>query len=295
MKYKVGDKVRVKEALVEEAKYGGLLFIHEMSKYCGMVATILSRTDWEPCPYYDLDIDIYHRFAWSDEMLEPVYKGRKEPEHSFEAPKLDLSLFEKYIAPKEDTHMKNVFATIDDTRIDKTCNKKVDTVTTYAWGVKGGSWTTCDKTEYDPYVGALVAAAKITATQFEEAHLLYDLAMNMWGTDTSKAILKTLANRAFGGMFENAYAKWQRQIAQTEKWTKEQSLKCKVCGKTFDTEDEARAHEQWHIDNKKTRRQRYLDRKEAKKRMAEAEREKRIKAYVDAFTALGDEKKRRGI
>ena len=188
------------------------------------------------------------------------------------------------IIEKEKKPMKE-FGKVEGTRIDKTCNTKVETVTTYASCANGSATTICDKENYDAYTGALVAAAKITANKSKDAMRLYKLAINMWDDvmtipDSAIAILKTLANEAFDGGFENAYKKWQRQIKAEEKAQTEKELRCAVCGKRFDTPEDARKHEQWHSDKREAKRQRYFERCEAKRRIAEKEREERISKYM---------------
>ena len=77
MKFKVGDKVRIREELEVENVYDCFRFTGGMRQYKNKIATI---TDL--CYFYDLDID-NNRFCWTDEMLEPVqediieYNGKK--------------------------------------------------------------------------------------------------------------------------------------------------------------------------------------------------------------------------
>lgn len=79
MKFKVGDKVRVREDLVVDRKYGGLTFVSSMKIYCGIVFTV-DRILHGYVSYYELD-EI--PWAWTDEMLEP-YNDNEEA-HKFEA------------------------------------------------------------------------------------------------------------------------------------------------------------------------------------------------------------------
>lgn len=192
---------------------------------------------------------------------------------------------------EESPIMKNTFTAVDSQRLDKTCNQRIPTKHTIAWGCDGTcTVAVCDKSEYDAHTGALVAAAKITAHKTEEAMLMYNLAMNMWGTETSTAILKTLADRAMGGSFENVYKKWQKQIEQEEKKRYKDSITCSICGRWYNegedgtkypfTPAEKEEHEKWHEANRKAKRIRYQERSEAKKRIAEAEREGRITEYI---------------
>ena len=69
MKYKVGDKVRIKNNLDVNSMYGGWMFNCLMEEYKGKLATITEAIDFKQ--YYHLDTD-NKRFCWTDEMLEGV-------------------------------------------------------------------------------------------------------------------------------------------------------------------------------------------------------------------------------
>lgn len=171
-------------------------------------------------------------------------------------------------------------------RIDTTCNKWVDTVTTYARNETHAFTTKCDKVNYDAYTGALIASAKMTASQSKDAKRFYKLAMSMWKDDnvipdTTVAILKILADEAFNGEFDKEYKKWQKEIVKEERAKVEKELRCAVCGTKFDTPEEARKHEQWHFENKSAKKQRIRERAEAKRRIAKMESEKRIGNYIE--------------
>ena len=67
MKYKVGDKVRVRKDLVANGGYGGNVFAKHMASFKGQQVTIKRVRDEK---YYMAEDDgIWH---WTDEMLEPV-------------------------------------------------------------------------------------------------------------------------------------------------------------------------------------------------------------------------------
>lgn len=165
--------------------------------------------------------------------------------------------------------------------------KTIETISTTVRTECGQATTTCDKSDfYDVYTGALVAAAKITAKQSEEALLLYKTAVDMWGNEICFSILKALANRAFvNEKFDWAYKKWRKAVAYEERQNDIKARTCSVCGKVFKTIEEARAHEKWHEDCK-TRR---VERRVAKRRIARAEREGRIAEYM---TELLEERKK---
>jgi hypothetical protein len=178
---------------------------------------------------------------------------------------------------KESSKMNNTFEVTNGIRSrfagEKTRDKLTKTVTTTVSTFFGTASTTCDKVNYDVYTGALVAAAKITANKSEEAMLIYKTAIDLWGTEMCISILRSLANRAFGATpFENAYKKWRKAVAYEERMRDKRERTCSVCGRIFETVDEARAHEKWHEDC----RTRKIERREAKRRLAEVEREGRI-------------------
>lgn len=66
MKYKAGDKVRVRSDLKERMGYGCQRFTDAMKKQMGKIVTISNVVDDR---YYYIKEDNYN---WTDEMLEPV-------------------------------------------------------------------------------------------------------------------------------------------------------------------------------------------------------------------------------
>lgn len=68
MKYKVGDKVRIREDLVMGGNYGGSVAVDDMTDMGGIVATI-ERVGEVFGYYIEEDPDDY---CWTDEMFEPV-------------------------------------------------------------------------------------------------------------------------------------------------------------------------------------------------------------------------------
>lgn len=68
MRFKAGDKVRVRNDLVAGNLYGNLGFFEVMAQYLGKTARIIGIS---PCGNYNLNIDSSEWF-WSEEMLEPA-------------------------------------------------------------------------------------------------------------------------------------------------------------------------------------------------------------------------------
>ena len=72
MKYKVGDKVRIRKDLESGNKYGVNYVNDEMLQYKGKQAII--KKVLKVCEEYIIDID-NKGYYWTDEMLEPVKKN----------------------------------------------------------------------------------------------------------------------------------------------------------------------------------------------------------------------------
>lgn len=212
--------------------------------------------------------------AWVDKIELPTATKTKE---QIERVRQELKDF----AHKFYTHKEKKMLTVtitEGTRArkphEKGKSKIIETISTTVRTECGQATTTCDRSNYyDIYTGVLVAAAKITASKSEEASLLFKTAIDMWGTEMCTSILKALANRAFvNDKFDWAYKKWRKAVAYEERQNDIKARTCSVCGKVFKTVEEARAHEKWHEDCKTHK----TERREAKRRLAEAEREGRI-------------------
>ena len=73
MKYKVGDKVRVRTDLVDCKNYGEINYVSDMDEWKGKVVTISFVGNDN---YYEIEEDT-EKWAWSDEMFENVDKNKK--------------------------------------------------------------------------------------------------------------------------------------------------------------------------------------------------------------------------
>lgn len=154
--------------------------------------------------------------------------------------------------------MKFTFYVTEGTRVDKSCNKLIPTMTTFITAESYGDSTyhgaaTCDKADYSERDG----------------------------------ILNAIANAVLGGNFDREYEKFLAD----KKRKYDESCKCKICGRNYYedektgkrtpfTPEDARKHEEWHEQNRKNKREKYLIRKEAKRRLAEAEREGKIEQVM---------------
>ena len=75
MKYKIGDKVRVREDLIEFEHYKEVLFVPYMSSFEGKIVTIYNTTDIG----YKIKEDS-KRYYWTDEMFSGKVSQDFSPE-----------------------------------------------------------------------------------------------------------------------------------------------------------------------------------------------------------------------
>lgn len=144
---------------------------------------------------------------------------------------------------KEKESMLNLeFKTEEGYRIDKTCNKQIPTIKTTVssrtYPLRNGV-ATCDKTDYSERQG----------------------------------VIEALANLICNGNFDREFNK----AVKKNKLVELHDRTCIYCGKVFDTVEELRAHEAWHVERKKARRERYLLRKRAKEIAFEEQAQKMAK------------------
>ncbi len=286
MKYKVGDKVR---AIVSDPRVAN---------------TIVTITDAEKV----MDIQYYvaqdtngEKWGFSEDELEPAYAdGGYVPYHKIPTPSKPVPIEEQLVkdtfkdcldsafevwrysnglygfkvndyervtgqpitiqidkaeafnevlngfvemVSKEDKPMKFTFSTKEGYRIDKSNNSKIETITTHVQGAILSGEATCDKVDYDERQG----------------------------------VLEALANAVCNGNFDKAY----KNAAKINKREDKVKRTCDYCGKVFDTVEECKAHEAWHVERKKARRERYLLRKRAKEIAFEEQAQKMAKEMVE--------------
>lgn len=76
MKFKIGDRVKVRESLEADTDYGCDIFTSSMVDYRGKEATITDfREGWSDSTVYVLDIDDGN-WNWTEEMLEGVSEDK---------------------------------------------------------------------------------------------------------------------------------------------------------------------------------------------------------------------------
>ena len=149
---------------------------------------------------------------------------------------------------KEEKKMptKFTFYTEEGYRIDKSNNTRIPTMTTEVLingkNYQYGGSATCDKTDYEEREG----------------------------------VLNAIANAVCGGNFDREFNKVMKNKASANK----KSRTCTYCGQVFDTVEEKQAHEAWHVERKKAKRERYLLRKRAKEIAFEEQAQKMAKEMM---------------
>lgn len=159
-----------------------------------------------------------------ERAMDRLLKALEEPSVKFGIKKLEQKL-------KEDKLMKFTFYVTEGTRVDKSCNDTIPTMTTtieansYSRTAPVGT-ATCDKADYDMRQG----------------------------------VLEALANMYCDGDFDKVYNK----AVKRNEFVDKKKRTCKYCGKVFDTVEEREAEEAWHVERRKAKRERYKLRKRAK-------------------------------
>jgi hypothetical protein len=102
MEFKIGDKVRVREDLKVGDGFGCTTAIEDMLKYRGKIMTIKEARSSVVGNYTIYEIDDDGEFwAWTDEMLEPVYAdGGYVPYHKIPTPSKPVPIEEQLGLPK---------------------------------------------------------------------------------------------------------------------------------------------------------------------------------------------------
>ena len=108
MKYKIGDKVRVRKDLVPNSEYGGVCYVEFMDKFKDKECVITNMDDTS----YRINNS---EFWWTDEMLEPVNEGalleyaleklgmtKEELENEMNRDEEDIAFVKKCIKDKDE-------------------------------------------------------------------------------------------------------------------------------------------------------------------------------------------------
>lgn len=134
---------------------------------------------------------------------------------------------------------KFIFYVTEGTRVDKSCNGTIPTMTTTVTNGLDEVSVTCDKVDFNERQGVLEGIAQLYCK----------------------------------GRFDKEY----EAAVKLNKLDDKVNRTCIYCGKIFDTAEEREEHEKWHAERKKARRERYLLRKRAKEIAFEEQTQKMAK------------------
>lgn len=145
---------------------------------------------------------------------------------------------------KEEKKMptKFTFYITEGTRVDKSCNGTIPTMTTTVISGLDEVSVTCDKVDFNERQGVLEGIAQLYCK----------------------------------GRFDKEY----EAAVKINKRDNKVNRTCIYCGKIFDTAEERAEHEKWHVERKKARRERYLLRKRAKEIAFEEQAQKMAKEII---------------
>lgn len=152
---------------------------------------------------------------------------------------------EDAIRSKEEKKMptKFTFYVTEGTRVDKSCNGTIPTMTTTVINGLDEVSVTCDKADYNERQGVLEGIAQLYCK----------------------------------GRFDKEY----EAAVKLNKRNDKVNRTCVYCRKIFDTAEERVEHEKWHVERKKARRERYLLRKRAKEIAFEEQAQKMAKEMIE--------------
>ncbi len=150
----------------------------------------------------------------------------------------------------------------------------------------------CEAEKASYYTGCLVAAAKMTSIASGSFKVMYNMAIEDWGSSFSTLTLRSLADYAMDGNFSKVYAKLVKDINDE---IDKKNLVCPICGMRYKTTNERDECVARHEENKKKKAKKYKDyliRKEAKKKLAKMEHEKLVNEFI--FKILREEEENNG-
>ena len=232
--------------LIGEFSTGGMVSIHDLPTsewYNPMRLTFKNGSSIEAIPNEDAIRSKEPELVWIDKIALPTATETKE---MVERVRREILKFTNAF-PKEEKKLKFTFYVKEGTRVDKTCNKLIPTMTTFITAESYGDSTyhgaaTCDKADYNERQGCLEA----------------------------------LANAMLGGNFDRDF----NRAVKANEFADKKKRTCTYCGKVFDTVEEKQAEEAWHVERKKARRERYLLRKRAKEIAFEEAAQKLAKEII---------------
>jgi hypothetical protein len=292
VKYKVGDRVRIKPTLNTDDTTPDCWVSAKMIIKRGQIYPIVKITS---CGLYGLDLDNNKEDCWwfTEEMLEPLdadggkiaYAPNGAPLFRIPTPEKPVSID---IQPLELVCNKEQAKELAE-RLDKELAGLFNAFPNNGISAKNGGKNSMKFTFYvkegtrpDKKCNGTIPTMTTNIELFDGN--VFDKVTTIRGSatcdkadyDERQGVLEALANAVCGGEFEKRYSK-------AVKANKDADLimrTCTYCGKVCDTSEEKIEHEKWHVERKKARRERYLLRKRAKEIAFEEQAQKMAKEMM---------------
>lgn len=290
MKYKIGDKVRVKDGLKPD-EYGVTPF---MLGYCGKVMTVKS-TYSILSSYYLVEDNC--EFIWHEDTLEPVDSktlrmadgtiiGEFNTGGTIPTSEWSKLVFKNgssiEVLPQKDDAIRseNHFCTGFATPYLDLSVFLNDGISAKNGGKNSMKFTFYTEEGYriDKSNNGKVE----TITTFVKINGFDNTYLGMATCDKvdyseREGVINALANAMCNGNFDREFNKAVKanELADKKKRT------CTYCGKVFDTVEERQAEEAWHVERRKARHERYLLRKRAKEIAFEEQAQKMAKEMIE--------------
>ena len=310
MKYKVGDKVRVREDLKVGDGFGCTTAVVDMLKYRGKIMTIKEARSSVVGNYTVYEINDDGEFwSWTDEMFEPTYAdGGYVPYHKIPTPEKPVSIEEQLGLPKgvsiHDLDIVSLYRpmNIDVQPLELVCNEEkakeiaerlnkelarhFNAFSNDGISAKNGGKNLMKFTFYvtegyridksnNTKIPTMTTEVLVNGKDYQYSG---SATCDKTNFDEREGVLNAIANAICCGNFDREFNKAMKNKAFANK----KSRTCTYCGKVFDTVEEKQEHEAWHVERKKARRERYLLRKRAKEIAFEEQAQKMAKEMIDA-------------
>lgn len=226
MKFKIGDKAR---AIVSDPRIANtIVTITDAAKVMDRQHYIAQDTNGEEWVFSEDKLEFLSAYDFLSNLADEWRK------------------LGKAIISKEEKNLKFTFYVTEGTRVDKSCNGTIPTMTTEVL-INGKDYqysgsATCDKTDYEEREG----------------------------------VLNAIANAVCGDNFDREFNK----VIKNKAFADKKARTCTYCGQLFDTVAEKDAHEAWHVERRKARHERYLLRKRAKEIAFEEQAQKMAKEII---------------
>ena len=301
MKFKIGDKVRVKGELSVRDGNGITYAVKDMLKYRNEIMTVKDVRSSMTGNYtiYELD-DNGGCWAWTEEMLEPVYaEGGYVSYSKIPTPSKPVPIEEQLGLPKgvsiHDLPINEWYRPVDivfNAEQAEELARRVNDELNRHFNAFSNNGISANKEGKNPMKFTFYTEegyridksnnSKVeTITTFVKINGFDNTYLGMATCDKvdyseREGVINALANAMCNGNFDREFNRAVKDNARADK----KARTCTYCGQLFDTVKEKEAHEAWHVERRKARHERYKLRKRAKEIAFEEAAQKMAKEMI---------------